>query len=68
MIAFCEKSKIFDQQKGIHIKAARDICIKHWQRPIYDQPKFISKDERKQKTPRKTSPLLNQTFNNNSFD
>ena len=38
MIALCETTKPFQNNKGLHIKAVRDTCSNHWQRPIYDQP------------------------------
>ena len=37
VMKFCEKTKPFENQKGLHIKAIREICSKGWQKPIYDE-------------------------------
>lgn len=37
LVALCEKTKVFENQKGHHLKMARKICSNYWQRPIYDQ-------------------------------
>ena len=36
IMALCERTEPFEHQKGLHLKALRDICSKNWQKPIYD--------------------------------
>ena len=59
MIQFCEKTKPFEEKKGLHLKAVRDIGTKYWQAPVYAKEidEFQENNQR-----------LNDTFNNENTE
>jgi hypothetical protein len=60
IVSLCERTRPFEHQKGLHLKAMRDICSKNWQKPIYDDLEEEAKSEKS-----KVQQNLNDTFNNN---